>query len=71
MNVFLTGAFLMIVLYTLFVEPVSVSLKKTASKITENRCLHSTSETKVSTEGFCKQETPFVTRLHQVNLKIF
>lgn len=56
-------------LYTLFAEPVSVSLKKTAPEITANRFPQSITEPKDSTECFHRQEIPSVTQLHQVNLK--
>ncbi|KAF5926879.1 hypothetical protein HPG69_001510, partial [Diceros bicornis minor] len=46
-------------------EPVSISLKKTAPEIIANRFPQSITEPKDSTECFCRQETPYVTQLHQ------
>ncbi|XP_010964409.2 bifunctional phosphoribosylaminoimidazole carboxylase/phosphoribosylaminoimidazole succinocarboxamide synthetase [Camelus bactrianus] len=46
-------------------EPESVSPKKTAPEITANRFPQRTTEPKDSTGCFCRQENPYMTRLHQ------
>uniref|UniRef100_A0A9L0TSU1 Bifunctional phosphoribosylaminoimidazole carboxylase/phosphoribosylaminoimidazole succinocarboxamide synthetase n=1 Tax=Equus caballus TaxID=9796 RepID=A0A9L0TSU1_HORSE len=46
-------------------EPASVSFKKTAPEIIANWFPQSITESKDSTESFCRQETPYMTQLHQ------
>lgn len=70
-QVFLTSAFLVIMLYTLFIGPVPVSLKKTVPEIIANTFPQSLTERKDSTECFYRQKTPYMIQLHQVNLEIF
>lgn len=69
MHFFLPSTFLLIISYTLFTGPVSVSLKKTAPEITANGFPQCITEWKDSTECFYRQETPYAIQFHQVNLK--